>query len=129
MACATATATPDPNRICDLHHSSQQCWILNPLSEARMEHAFPWVLVRFVTNEPQWELPDYSFFHFTTFFSLFFYGLIEHILEFVLNYIIYVCMYIHIHIYMYDLLQPTIVVILPVHTTYKNMISLYMAHL
>ena len=31
----TATAMPDPSRICDLHHSSQQCWILNPLSEAR----------------------------------------------------------------------------------------------
>ena len=25
----------DPSCICDLHHSSQQCWILNPLSEAR----------------------------------------------------------------------------------------------
>jgi len=34
-AYTTATATPDPNRICDLHHSSQQCWILNPLSKAR----------------------------------------------------------------------------------------------
>ena len=32
---ATATATPDPSRICDLHHSSQQCWILNPWSKAR----------------------------------------------------------------------------------------------
>ena len=32
---ATATATQNPGRICDLHHSSQQCWILNPLSEAR----------------------------------------------------------------------------------------------
>ena len=21
--------------VCDLHHSSQQCWVLNPLSEAR----------------------------------------------------------------------------------------------
>ena len=31
----TATATPDPGRICDLHHSSGQCQILNPLSEAR----------------------------------------------------------------------------------------------
>ena len=31
----TATATPDPKHICDLHHSSRQCWILNPLSEAR----------------------------------------------------------------------------------------------
>ena len=29
------TATPDPSRVCDLHHSSGQCQILNPLSEAR----------------------------------------------------------------------------------------------
>ena len=34
-AYTTATATPDPSRICDLHHSLQQCWILNPLSGAR----------------------------------------------------------------------------------------------
>ena len=34
-AYTTATATPDPRRICDLHHSSQKHWILNPLSEAR----------------------------------------------------------------------------------------------
>ena len=30
-----ATATQDPSRVCDLHHSSQQYWILNPLSKAR----------------------------------------------------------------------------------------------
>ena len=30
-----AAATWDPSRICDLHHSSLQCWILNPLIEAR----------------------------------------------------------------------------------------------
>ena len=34
-ACATATATPDPSRLYDLHHSSRQRGILNPLSEAR----------------------------------------------------------------------------------------------
>ena len=34
-ACTTAIAMPDPRRICDLHHSSWQCWILNPLSQAR----------------------------------------------------------------------------------------------
>ena len=28
-------ATPDPSYVCDLHHSSWQCQILNPLSEAR----------------------------------------------------------------------------------------------
>ena len=31
----TATATPDPSRVCDLHHSSWQRQTLNPLSEAR----------------------------------------------------------------------------------------------
>ena len=35
LAYATATATQDPSPVCDLHHSSQQHWILNPLSEAR----------------------------------------------------------------------------------------------
>ena len=34
-ACTTATATPDPSRICDLHHSSGQRQILNPLSKAK----------------------------------------------------------------------------------------------
>ena len=34
-AYTTAKATPDLSHICNLHHSSQQCWILNPLSEAR----------------------------------------------------------------------------------------------
>ena len=30
-----ATATWEPSRIRDLYHRSWQCWILNPLSEAR----------------------------------------------------------------------------------------------
>ena len=34
-ASTTAMATPDPSHICDLHHSLQQSWILNPLSRAR----------------------------------------------------------------------------------------------
>ena len=34
-ATATATATLDPNCLCDIHDSSQQCWNPNPLSEAR----------------------------------------------------------------------------------------------
>ena len=34
-ATATATATLDPGGICELQHSSWQCQILNPLSEAR----------------------------------------------------------------------------------------------
>ena len=35
LAYTTATATQDLGCICDLHHSSQQQWILNPLSVAR----------------------------------------------------------------------------------------------
>ena len=31
----TATAMPDSSCLFDLHHSSRQQWILNPLSEAR----------------------------------------------------------------------------------------------
>ena len=32
---ATATVAQDPSRICNLHHSTRQRQILNPLSEAR----------------------------------------------------------------------------------------------
>jgi len=35
LAHITATTTSDRSCICDLHHSSQQHRILNPLSEAR----------------------------------------------------------------------------------------------
>ena len=35
LAYTTAAAKRDRNHICDLHHSSWQRWILNPLSEAR----------------------------------------------------------------------------------------------
>ena len=35
LAYTTATAMPDPSRICNLHHSSWQHQIPNPLSEAR----------------------------------------------------------------------------------------------
>ena len=34
-AYTTATATPDESGICNLHHSSQQHQILNPLNEAK----------------------------------------------------------------------------------------------
>ena len=32
---AIATATSDPSWVCNLHHSSWQCWIPDPLSEGR----------------------------------------------------------------------------------------------
>ena len=34
-AFAEATATPYSSHVCNLHHSSQQCQILNPLNRAR----------------------------------------------------------------------------------------------
>ena len=49
----TATTMPDPRHTCELHQSSQQCQILNPLSEARDPLASSWTLVGFVTTEPQ----------------------------------------------------------------------------
>ena len=35
LASSTAIETRDLSLVCDLHHSSWQCWILNPLIEAR----------------------------------------------------------------------------------------------
>ena len=35
LAYATVTATPDPSLVCDLHHSSRQWRILDPMSKAR----------------------------------------------------------------------------------------------
>ena len=37
---ATATAMRDPSRVCDLHHSSRQCQMADPLSEARDQTRF-----------------------------------------------------------------------------------------
>ena len=53
-ACATATAMPDPSRVCDLHHNSRHRRILNPLSKAR-----DWILVGFISVAPQWELSTF----------------------------------------------------------------------
>ena len=50
LAYTTATATPDPSFVCNLHHSSWQHQILNPLSEAR-DGTCVLVDVRFVSSE------------------------------------------------------------------------------
>ena len=34
LAYTTATATPDLSCVRNLHHTSQQCWVLNPVKEA-----------------------------------------------------------------------------------------------
>ena len=55
---AYTTATPDPNCVCDLHHSSQQRWILNPLIEAgdRTHNLMVPNRIHLLTTEPQREL-------------------------------------------------------------------------
>ena len=53
LAYTTATATLDLRCVCDLHCTSWQCRILNPLSETRdLTHILKssWILVRFVTH-------------------------------------------------------------------------------
>ena len=53
---AYTTATWDPSRICDLHHSSRQCRIPDPLREARDWTCILMILVGLVTTEPREEV-------------------------------------------------------------------------
>ena len=53
LACATAIATQDPSCICDLHYSSRQCQILNPLRETR-------------DGTGNFMVPSWIHFHYTT---------------------------------------------------------------
>ena len=56
-AYTTATIMPEPSCICDLHHSSWQGRILNPLSEARDRTWVLMILIRFISVVPWRELP------------------------------------------------------------------------
>ena len=47
--------------ICALHHSSRQCWILDPLSRLGIKPTSSWILVIFITAEPQQKLLIDSF--------------------------------------------------------------------
>ena len=57
-AYATATATHDLSRVCDLHHRSWQRWILNP-PRPGIEPATSQFLVGFVSAVPGRELHFY----------------------------------------------------------------------
>ena len=56
LASTTATAMPNLSRVCELHHSSWQQWILNPLSEAQDRTYVlvdsSWVLKHGATRRP-----------------------------------------------------------------------------
>ena len=56
-AYATATVMRDTSCIWDLHHSSWQCWILNSRAWPGIKPASSWILVRFVSAEPQQKHP------------------------------------------------------------------------
>ena len=58
-AYARATTTWDSSCVCNLHHSSQQRRILNPLSEARDQTQTLWMLVGLLTAEPRRQLLIY----------------------------------------------------------------------
>ena len=52
----TATVTQDPSHVCNIHHSSQQCRIFNPRSEARDQICILMGPSEFLlTTEPQRE--------------------------------------------------------------------------
>ena len=67
LAYATASAMPDLSRVCNLHHSSGQPRIFNPLSEARTEPVSSSMLVRFVTLSYDGNFENFFFFFFNPF--------------------------------------------------------------
>ena len=58
LAYNKATATQDQSRICDLHHSSAQCQIPNPLSGPRDQTHIVMDTVEFVSAVPQQGTPS-----------------------------------------------------------------------
>ena len=61
-AYATALATQDLRHICNLHHRSQQHWILNPLGKARDQTTSSWIQSGSLTPEPRRERLIYIFY-------------------------------------------------------------------
>ena len=58
LAFATATAMQDPSHVCNLHHSSRQHQILNPLSEGQGSNLHPHVCQSGLLTPELWrELP------------------------------------------------------------------------
>ena len=54
----TATATQDPTHVCDLHHSSWQCWILTQWARPGIKPTTSWMLVRFLTRWAMTGIPS-----------------------------------------------------------------------
>ena len=56
-----ATAMPDLSHVCELYHSSQQCWMLNPRSEARDRTRNLMVPSRICFRRATTGTPDFDF--------------------------------------------------------------------
>ena len=61
---ATAIAMPDPSHICDLHTAHGNARYLTHWLRPGIKPAASWVLVRFVSTAPQWELLNLLFISF-----------------------------------------------------------------
>ena len=61
-AYTTASATPDPSHVYKLHHGSRKCWTLTHCARPGFKPISSWILVRFISAEPQRELPISLFF-------------------------------------------------------------------
>ena len=61
-ACTTATATPDRNHVWSVTYTTVHGNTRSPTYWVRpgIEPAFSWLLVGFLTPEPQWELPEWG---------------------------------------------------------------------
>ena len=53
LANSTPKGISDLSHVCNLHHSSWQCWVLNPLNETRNRT----LILMDTSPEPQQELP------------------------------------------------------------------------
>ena len=58
-ATVIATVMQVLSSVCDLYHSSLQCWIPHPLRPG-IEPASSWILVGCISTLPQWEFLSYG---------------------------------------------------------------------
>ena len=64
LACTTTTATPVPSHVWALHYSYGNTRSLIHWASPGIKPKSSWILVRFITIEPQWELPKVWTFYF-----------------------------------------------------------------
>ena len=78
LAYTTAITTWDPTCVCNPHYSSQQCWILNPLNEARDWTPILRILAGFITLWGTTGTPKVKFIKLLKYIDLGYYGAGSH---------------------------------------------------